>query len=221
MTNQQKIILTPEDAVASGVHYTCKHEGKLKGIYSLSTSCTDNPICLKSKDIEGSVCQKCYASRLLAYRKALLEPLTANAWILSSLVITKGQAPIIPTRYFRFESFGELINATQVINYFRIAEANPKVKCALWTKQPHIIDDAIKSGYKKPRNLEIVQSSLMLNKPSVPTHTFVDKVFTVFTREYLKEHADIKINCGARSCVTCGLCYNRQKTLTFVNELLK
>ena len=219
----QKMILAPSscDEPTSGLHYTCTHLAKMKGIYSLSSSSDVNPHCKKFREVEGSVCQKCYAQRTMFYRRSLKEPLSENTWILTETLLEKEQIPLISTLLFRFESMGELINATQVMNYFRIAAANPDVKCALWTKLPGIIQEALDMGARKPRNLQIVQSSLMLNHPSAPTHTFVDKVFTVYTREFLQEHPEVKINCGARSCLNCRLCYTRQKSLTFVNELLK
>jgi hypothetical protein len=46
------------------------------------------------------------------------------------------------------------------------------------------------------------------------------KTFTVYTPEYLKNHPEIKVNCGARSCSTCQLCYT-SNSVTVVNEKLK
>lgn len=43
---------------------------------------------------------------------------------------------------------------------------------------------------------------------------FIDKVFTVF------DHDNGHINCGAKACAKCGLCYTKNETV-FVNELLK
>jgi hypothetical protein len=46
-----------------------------------------------------------------------------------------------------------------------------------------------------------------------------DKVFSVYTRPFVKEHG-VKINCGAKNCLTCQLCYTHNDT-EYVNELIK
>jgi hypothetical protein len=110
--------------------------------------------------------------------------------------------------YFRFESFGDLNNAIQVINYFNICKKNPGVKFALWTKNPDYIAEAIRAGHEKPENLNIVLSSLFLNKERKTRYSFIDKVFTVYDPEFIQENKT-EINCGAKNCFSCGLCYEK------------
>ena len=148
--------------------------------------------------------------------------LSDNLAILSASVLPLSVLPLIPVKYFRFEAFGDLASVNQVINYFNIAKKNPETLCALWTKNPQFIAKAIKMGYDKPNNLQIVLSSPELNKPINKTRfAFVDKIFTV----YDKKHAgDVVINCGSRSCLACGRCYRPNPVgvgLQYVNELLK
>ena len=78
-------------------------------------------------------------------------------------------------------------------------------------------------GITKPANLNIIFSVAGLNSEysaiiydalQSSGYTFIDKVFTVF------DHDNGAINCGARSCAKCGLCYTKNSTI-FVNELLK
>lgn len=45
-------------------------------------------------------------------------------------------------------------------------------------------------------------------------YDFIDKVFTVF------DHDNGHINCGAKACAACGLCYTKNDTV-FINEKLK
>jgi hypothetical protein len=147
------------------------------------------------------------------------KPMVENQRILTSEILPAEKLPIINNLYFRFEAFGALNNATQVINYFRICYKNPKVKFALWTKNPDFIADAIGQGYEKPANLNIVLSSLFVNRERKNPFSFVDKVFTVYDPQYIEEN-NISINCGARNCFTCGLCYEKND-VSIINEKLK
>ncbi len=69
------------------------------------------------------------------------------------------------------------------------------------------------------QNFFFIQSSLRVNTPErkLPGYS---KVFTVYTPKYLKEHPEVKINCGAKSCVSCRLCYTTNN-VQIVNERLK
>lgn len=157
---------------------------------------------------------------------ALASKLKWNSWLISEYVLPVEMLPVIktPSKYFRLESFGDLINEIQVYNYFNMVSRNPGIKCALWTKNPWIIDKAIKSGMtKKPDNLTIMGSSYYTNKPMTDYYKqfdFIDHVFTVFSPDFIKEN-NINITCGARSCKTCGRCYSGIKSEYEINELLK
>jgi len=169
-----------------------------------------------------SICAHCFSATMMKRYQNLDLATQENARILTAGVIPADQLPIIPTRYFRFESFGDLINENQVINYFNIAKKNPDTRCALWTKNPHIVNKAIEAGHGKPENLQIVLSSPLVNKPLKSVKwEFIDKVFTVYDKA---GSTKVNINCGARSCLGCGLCYRPNPAgvgLVYVNELLK
>lgn len=205
-----------------GLHYTTNHTGKMSGLHSLSTSVVMNPNCVKRMQNGDSICSKCFANSMLKQYSSLGQVLAENTRILTGSVLPSEVLPLIPSRYFRFESFGDLANVNQVINYFNIARKNPDTLCALWTKNPHIIARAIAAGHSKPANLQIVLSSPLINKPVKSTkYTFIDKIFTVYDKQ-AAEH--VTINCGARSCLACGRCYRPNPDgaqLQYVNELLK
>jgi hypothetical protein len=103
----------------------------------------------------------------------------------------------------------------QCANYFNICRKNPQTKFALFTKNPHIIKECIDSGNKKPKNLQIIQSSLFIGKPQKKAYDFVDKVFTVYA-----DCEGVEINCGARNCFECHKCYTKNK-IEYINEKLK
>lgn len=205
-----------------GLHYCVNHTGKMSGLHSLSTSVTVNSYCLRRQAKGDSICAHCFSASMMKQYKALNEATTRNAEILTASILPVSVLPLIPVRYFRFESFGDLINTNQVINYFNIARKNPDTLCALWTKNPHIIAKAIEAGHSKPANLQIVLSSPFVNKAIKTTkYEFIDKIFTVYDKEAAKA---VNINCGARSCLNCGRCYRPNPDgakIQYINEILK
>ena len=203
----------------SGLHYTTKHTGKMAGMASISTAVTTNERCKKNAQIPGSICEKCFAAKQMKIFPSMEKPMADNQRILTSEILPKEKIPIINNIYFRFEAFGDLNNETQVINYFRICYKNPKVKFALWTKNPDFIASAINAGYEKPHNLNIVLSSLFINKERKNTFDFVDKVFTVYDPQHIEQN-EIEINCGSKNCFACGLCYEKNN-VSVINEKLK
>lgn len=203
----------------TGLHFTTKHTGKMEGMISLSTAVTTSERCKKNAEIKGSICEKCYASTMMKRYPTMKTPMEKNQEILTAEILPFEKLPRINALYFRFESFGDLNNDIQVINYFNLCYKNPNVKFALWTKNPDYIEAAISQGYKKPENLNIVLSSLFINKERKIVHDFVDKVFTVYDKKHASEN-DVNINCGAKSCFSCGLCYNKNG-VKVVNEILK
>ncbi len=208
----------------TGIYYTVNHSGKMSGIHSLSTSVLDNKLCMKSREIADSICKKCYAVTLTDESNARHlnnEYLKGNSKVLVNGIIPQEFIPMTTTFLFRFESFGDLMSWQQAANYFLIAKAYPQSNFALWTKRPGFIAQAIKKGYNKPKNIQIVISSLYMNKPCRPRWSFADKIFTVYDKDFAKAN-DICINCK-KHCIECQLCYTRQKNkgITYVNELLK
>jgi hypothetical protein len=203
----------------SGLHFTVNHSGKMEGMVSISTSVTTNERCEKNAKIKGSICEKCFAAKQMKVFPSMEKPMVENQRILTSEILPLEKLPIINNIYFRFEAFGDLNNDIQVINYFNMCYKNPRVKFALWTKNPDFIAEAIAKGYEKPENLNIVLSSLFLNKERINRYDFVDKVFTVYDKSYIKEN-NVNINCGARNCFSCGLCYEKNN-VSIINEVLK
>ena len=203
----------------SGLHFTVNHSGKMSGMASISTSVTTNERCKKNAEIKGSICEKCFAAKQMKVFPSMEKPMVENQRILTSEVLPFEKLPTINNIYFRFEAFGDLNNAVQVKNYFNICYKNPRVKFALWTKNPDYIAEAIADGYAKPENLNIVLSSLFVNVERKNPFPFVDKVFTVYDPAHI-EAENIEINCGAKNCFSCGLCYEKNG-VSIINEKLK
>lgn len=205
-----------------GLHYTINHTGKMAGLQSLSSSIILNPNCVRRMQKHDSICSKCFAAAMMNRYKDLDRCLQGNAPILTGSILPDSVLPVIPSRYFRFEAYADLNNWIQFVNYRNIAAKNPDTLCALWTKNPHIIAQALERGYTIPANMQIVLSSPLVNKPIKSTkYTFVNKIFTVYDKEASK---GVNINCGARSCLACGRCYrpNPEGTkIQYINEVLK
>lgn len=198
----------------AGIHYTTTHTAKMQGVISLSTDINTNPICQGRRKISGSICSKCFSASMWDDEKGQYRKGNAafkrNTEILCNRLLKADEIPAInPDKYplFRFEAFADLQSVTQVLNYFKIARKNPGVKFALWTKNPGYISKAVTLS-PVPQNLQIVLSSMGLNKPARgESWPFVDKVFTVYDDATIAADG-VKINCGARSCMGCKLCYN-------------
>lgn len=203
----------------NGLHFTTRHTGKMQGLASISTSVRTNERCKKNAAIPGSICEKCFAYKQMNVYPGMSKPMEENQRILTSEIIPLEKLPQIHVLYFRFEAFGDLNNVTQVVNYFNMCRVNPKTHFALWTKNPDYIAQAIAQGHEKPQNLNIVLSSLFVNKERKNIFDFVDKVFTVYDADHIEKN-NVNINCGAKSCFTCGLCYEKNDVI-IINEKLK
>lgn len=205
-----------------------KHTGKMTGLISISTS-PFNWLCNLRAAIANSICAHCFSRRMMARYPALAAKLERNAaWLTTYEIQPADVYHFKPASgYFRFEAYGDLFDELQVKNYFTICRELGKdgIKCAMWTKNPQVIKRAIKMyGLDKPDNLNIVFSVAGLNSEfseviyealHAAGYTFIDKVFTVFDT---KDAAPI--NCGAKSCASCGLCYEKNDVV-FINEYLK
>ena len=206
--------------LVAALHIVTNHTGKMKGMQSLSTSPTENPICMeRSKDVR-SICHECYSIAMQAIFSPLAKLLKKNTEILTTTIIPVEYWPMVNTLFFRLEAFGDVQNTIQVNNYCNFAERNPHCNFAVWTKNIAFYDMVFKTR-KKPENLIIIFSSHYLNTEAVITKfPFVDKVFTVYTAEHAIEN-QIKITCGGRKCIDCLRCYKKTDKVEYVNELLK
>ena len=205
-----------------------KHTGKMTDLMSISTSPLVNFICNLRAAIVDSVCSHCFSRRMMKRYPALAAKLARNSAFYSHYEVKPEDVYHFKPKsgYFRFEAYGDLFDTLQVKNYFVIAEelAKDGIKCALWTKNPQVIKAAIEE-YEliKPQNLNIIFSVCALNSTFSEQiynalheagYTFIDKVFTVF------DHDNGAINCGAKACAKCGLCYEKTNVV-FINEKLK
>ena len=209
---------------------TKKNKSKLNGINSLSTSCIDNCFCLDRMKNNDSVCIHCYANTQQKIKPSLQDRNTINGIILRNIIIPakywkKYINRLDLSKYFRFESFGDVANKTQALNYIEFCKAFPRVHFAAWTKNAGIYHFAFMQE-EKPKNLSFIVSSNKLNHCELyhkTTFPEIDHIFTVYSDEYITEN-NIKITCGGRSCMECikkhKNCYFTDTEIA-VNEKLK
>lgn len=207
----------------NGALWMTDHQGKMKGINSIGTSCAENPFCIERRKNGDSVCSHCYAATYMKMRKSLQQHLAENANILTTRLLKTNEIPVTNAQVFRFESFGDLYNTTHLANYVLICERNPFTKFGLWTKNTWVLDELFnKNGVKKPDNLSIVVSSPLLNTEmnlDREKFWFVDHLFTVYDKKFIADN-NVNVNCGANNCLGCQLCYHKG-TDFYVREKLK
>ena len=217
------------------IHYSITHHsGKMENIDSISTSCLCNDRCKKRMKNKNFICSECYAAATIERysnndpdKLDMYDKMERNTTFYSYYELTKDTIPIITSRIFRLESFGDLKNKLQFKNYCTIARANKNTYFALWTKNPDIIADALKDGLTIPKNLDIIYS--IPKKNWIPTYRqmknikkkypFIKKFFVVVTKEYQEKH-NIKINCQ-KKCYTCQKCYTKADRTLLIIELEK
>jgi hypothetical protein len=195
---------------------TDEMSGKMKGMWSLNTSPSINPFCLKMRACENAICKSCYSKISEARFKNSKQAWINNYHVLSSSILRTKDIPIFKQDIFRLQAHGDLVNRTHYKNLIKIVEANPQTTFVLWTKNLPVI---YKDGIIKLPNLIYVYSTPQLNDmyPILP-YGF-DRVFSVYTRAFVKENK-VRINC-ALHCDSCRKCYSRTSGATHINELIK
>lgn len=213
--------------LSNGIHVTTKMNGKMKGFWSLSTASLMNSFCKAMSKCDDTVCSHCYANAMAQrydnlnlalisnYNLLTTEEITVNDW----LWLFDGK---MDTEVFRIESFGDLQNVRQAMNYINLVVAFPNVKFGWWTKHPHLIEMAFELlGMSKPENLQLILSSVKVNEiDEVRFEKYgelFDKVFTVYDKAHAK---NICINCGSRDCGGCMACYTSNST-RYISEKIK
>ena len=204
-----------------GFHFTINHTEKMEGMASASSACVVNPICIARSKVEGSICQKCFAKRMFKSYKDNFNCFIDNYELVTRVEIPQELMPIMNYFIFRIEAFGDVANETQAKNYWNLAKQNEYVTFGWWTKNYDIVA-AVFDKYGKPSNIKLIVSSPNLNEQlRLEDYPYADKIFTVYTKEYLKEHPEIVINCGGNKCLSCQRCYRDGVDDDYINEIKK
>ncbi len=215
----------PEGAIIEQTITISEMTGKLSGVPAINTSPLDNPFCEKMAHTD-SICAKCYSRRMVSgLRKNCREGWKDNGNILSTRLLSAGEIKALrleskaPFGIVRFSAHGELINYKHAYNLIKIAQLYPALSFGLWTKRLDVLSEVfVEAEIEKPSNMIVIYSNPAVDS-RIPVslvqvrYPFVDKVFNVVA----KDSADV--NCGARSCATCRLCYSKSTTSEVVEKL--
>lgn len=206
-----------------------QHSGKMEGVPSISTNKLLNENCRKlmnSKN-ENCICKHCFVDGVMNRYNNVEQALTHNTNIITKRILTKSEIEklgrnFLNTLMVRFESFGDLNNEIQLINYVNLAKFCKRTSFALFTKHFSIVLKYLKAGNKLPKNVTLVLSSPLMNHGLTELlvekfKNYHDKVitFTVTTDKTNKN-----INCGKRKCIDCRNCYDSKKPHDVI-ELIK
>ena len=195
------------------IHIT-KGSGKMTGVYSINTSTLKNTFCQKMAK-GNTVCKSCYAGRYEKLRPNITKAFLKNEEVLLSKDF---QPEPLSFKFVRLHSYGELHNTLHFTNYLKLAEYNPNTIFSLWSKRKSIIQGFISKGGIIPTNVILIYSNPLLDNPIKRVPKGFDKVFNVFTKEYI-EKEQIVINCK-QSCIDCQLCYSLNN-VKVINEKKK
>lgn len=204
-------------------------KNKLDGLISISTARELNKFCKNRMQDPDSICSMCYVPRFV-WRKNLRKWLEFNYkalhiehtpdWV-EEIDFKLSQTT---SNYARIESFGDVDCLLQCCNYLEVVRYMKRKTWVAWTKNLGPWIRALeKTG--KPSNFILGYSSSKFNEQAeVPEYAkpYVDFVFTVYTKDYLKDHPEVVINCGGKQCKDCGLCYQKHAGgLMHINEIIK
>ena len=194
-----------------------KKQNKLGGFLSINV--LPGEYCEKARLVKSSICKQCYGYYMINRYPGLKKALRFNSDVLSSRILTSRECKDIEKKIngkkdligLRFNSIGELINDTHVINLQNIAyEIDPVIPITLWTKRPDLLFKVL----DKPL-FKIVESNKILNTYIHPVHRSnrIQHTFNVYDDIDLMNH-DIR-NCGKYhtrichgNCKECMICYS-------------
>jgi len=197
------------------VHWS-KMSGKMYGKRAIGRPMTSR--CQDNKKIDGSICQKCYASTINTYYSCVNAALQRNRDLEPGDIFD--DPPIFTDIDLTWRSNwnGDYQDENDVLVDFAICDVVNYATCTAWTKNFDIVErlDSV-----RPSNYTLMQSSLMINQITEDESPAANQIFTVFTPEFAIEN-DIHINCNG-ACRLCGKCYGNdlKKRPRFVNELIK
>lgn len=244
-------VITVNELKEMGLNFTVKHNGKMTGMFSLSTTCKCNAACqtkiekayadlgidlsdkknarkAMKKYLENnplatniSICALCFSDSQQDTFTNMEDTLKHNFEILNNGIIHNDYLPLLNNLYFRGESFGDFNSINAVINFYNIAAKNPLVSVTAWTKNLCFFYQAKKAGIKKPDNFRLIYSSLFINKPAPIPESCSDLITARFT-VYTEKFAELHNVSINCGARACMACLKCYAGKTFdICELLK
>lgn len=182
--------------------------------YSWSISARECKTGGKLQNVAGSICDKCYALRgnynfpvvTSAQSRRLNAALNDPRWVEAMIVIIGGTNQ---SNYFRFFDAGDLQSVKMLSDICAIAQALPKIKFWLPTKEYGIVSSYLEDGGIIPKNLTVRLSAYMVDG-DLPT-LLAQKLKCVTSGVTTKEK---EVNCPSSKqggkCLDCRRCWNQK-----------
>lgn len=208
-------------------HVAFHDDGKIEGISSCDSSCTNCEFCqsmLKAAEDDMSIiCALCYDKAQEAYKIHGRNRHSLDMLIMSSVEFTESELARIPlTEITRINSSGDTPNLTYARNMIKLAKVNGWVHVGYWAKNTgHVVRACDELG--KPSNLVLIQSSVHIGKPAKLCKYF-DYTFTVYPDDETTEAAirSGSAECNGMKCKECGFkCYYGTHLATDIAEVLR
>jgi len=163
----------------------------------------------KLYEIEGSVCNKCYARRgnYLYDNVKNAHDFRLNAFNHPNFVLA--MATVInateSSGYFRWFDSGDLQSEKMLAQICEIASLCGRIKFWLPTKEISIVSSYIKKGNKVPKNLNIRLSSYMIDGPAFTT---LAQSLGVTTSTVVRNGWTCRAPKQNNKCLDCRLCWS-------------
>ena len=173
----------------------------------------------KLREVEGSVCSKCYAmSGFYTYpnvRIALeyrLNAINEPTWVPDMVFVIRNKEF---SGYFRWLDSGDVQKLEHLEKIAEIARQLPKIKFWLPTKEYGFVGDYVKKHGKFPKNLIVRLSGFMINS-SGPT--MLAKKLGVVTSAVTtdKMQATCPSSDQGDQCLRCRQCWDSKKEVTYL-----
>lgn len=166
----------------------------------------------KMRDVEGSVCSKCYALKgnygFPGVRDALEKRYTA---LMEEPMWARGMAYLIRssgTGWFRWHDSGDLQSVAHLKKIIEVCKLTPNVKHWLPTREYAMVTKLLDAGGVVPKNLTIRLSAMMLD--GVPP-TAIAKRLGVTVSGVGKTEYNCPASTQDNKCGECRLCWDKSK----------
>ena len=180
--------------------------------YSYSIPANKCLVGSKLRNVEGSVCHKCYAFKgfyVFTNPKNALEKrylsLNDPQWV-SNMTLLIGT--LESSGYFRFHDAGDLQSIEHFDNICQIARNLPNIKFWLPTREYGFISKYVDSKKTIPKNLTVRLSAYMVDGP-LP-RALAKKLNVVSSGVTTKKRFTCPASEQNNMCLTCRMCWNKK-----------
>jgi hypothetical protein len=177
--------------------------------FAYGLSAFDCKVGAKLREVEGSTCNKCYATRghyLYANVKKAqavrLHSLDEAQWVLAMVEKIRETT----TGYFRWHDSGDLQSLQHLFQIVAVAEALPEVKFWMPTREKAIVNEYLRTFGDFPENLTVRVSAAMIG--GEPPAGF-PQTSTVHKKTMVPVGHVCPSNMNAGKCGECRACWDK------------